>query len=94
MALKLSLFLYILMLRFPHLLSNVNVWSNVIMKSNENEYHFLKVCPFYRQLRFNILPNHYCHWPGLQNSFTNLTFSAKNSRHDLCTINVVNICYL
>ena len=31
----------------------------------EDEYHFLMVCPYYRQIRTNCLPAYYCRWPSL-----------------------------
>ena len=31
----------------------------------ENEFHFVLVCPFYRQLRNECLTRYYCHWPSL-----------------------------
>ena len=37
----------------------------------ENEYHFLLVCPFYRDLRRKYLKPYYCHWPTL-NKFDDL----------------------
>ncbi|MEW8546880.1 MAG: reverse transcriptase family protein, partial [Candidatus Thiodiazotropha sp.] len=37
----------------------------------ENEYHFLLVCPAYRDIRTTILPNYYCRWPT-KNKFINL----------------------
>ena len=35
------------------------------MLSIENEYHFLLVCPFYRNLRKDYLPKYYNHWPNI-----------------------------
>ena len=32
----------------------------------ENEYHFILVCPYYRELRNTILPKYYCKWPTRQ----------------------------
>ena len=32
----------------------------------EDEYHFLLVCPFYREIRKSCLPNYYCRWPSKQ----------------------------
>ena len=37
----------------------------------ENEYHFLMVCPSYRNLRNSILPKYYCSWPS-KNKFIKL----------------------
>lgn len=31
----------------------------------ENEYHFLLVCPNYRELRNRYLKPYYCHWPNI-----------------------------
>ena len=31
----------------------------------ENGFHFVLVCPFYRQLRNECLPRYYCLWPSL-----------------------------
>ena len=39
--------------------------SKCNMNTIENEYHFLLVCPLYRQLRVNYLPKYYCHWPNM-----------------------------
>lgn len=35
------------------------------MNAIENEYHFLLVCPKYRDLRRNFFKPYYCHWPTL-----------------------------
>jgi len=35
------------------------------MNAIESEYHFVLVCPYYRQLRQIYLPRYYCHWPNL-----------------------------
>ena len=37
----------------------------------ESEYHFLLVCPFYRELRQRYMKPYYCHWPTL-NKFEDL----------------------
>jgi hypothetical protein len=44
----------------------------------ENEYHFLLVCPKYRELRRKYLKNYYCHWPTLT-KFKNLMSSTSNA---------------
>lgn len=41
------------------------------MNTIENEYHFLLVCPFYRQIRNENLPSYYCSWPTI-NKFRNI----------------------
>jgi hypothetical protein len=48
------------------------------MSSIENEYHFLLVCPFYREIRNACLPKYYCHWPN-SNKFKTLLSSTQNS---------------
>ena len=37
----------------------------------ENEYHFLLVCPLYRDLRIKYFKAYYCRWPTL-NEFDDL----------------------
>ena len=32
----------------------------------EDEYHFLLVCPAYRDIRVNTLPKYFCSWPSKQ----------------------------
>ena len=32
----------------------------------EDEYHFLLVCPAYRDIRINTLPKYFCSWPSKQ----------------------------
>jgi len=41
------------------------------MNSIENEYHFLMVCPYYRDLRMRFIPKYYYTWPTIQ-KFKNL----------------------
>ena len=41
----------------------------------EDEYHFLLVCPKYRNLRINYLKPYFCHWPSL-NKFDSLMSST------------------
>ena len=36
------------------------------MNCIEDEYHFILVCPFYRDIRMSCLSRYYCHWPTLQ----------------------------
>lgn len=47
------------------------------MNQVENEYHFLLVCPLYRELRRNFLKSYYCHWPTI-NKFENLISTASS----------------
>jgi hypothetical protein len=54
---------------------NINRENRLCTKCNmkviENEYHFLLVCPLYRDLRNKYLPKYYRHWPNM-NKFINL----------------------
>ena len=36
----------------------------------ENEFHFVLICPFYRDLRNQILPRFFCSWPTLHKFVT------------------------
>ena len=47
------------------------------MNMVETEYHFLLVCPKYRELRHNFLKRYYCHWPNLF-KFENIMSSQCN----------------
>ena len=47
------------------------------MHAVENEYHFILVCPFYRDLRMQCLPKYYCHWPNIQ-KLNNIFKSTNN----------------
>ena len=38
--------------------------KNCRMSVLENEYHFLLVCPKFRDLRMKFLKPYYCHWPN------------------------------
>lgn len=42
----------------------------------EDEYHFILVCPCFRDIRKTCLPNYFCHWPTKQ-KFINLLSSSK-----------------
>lgn len=44
----------------------------------EDEYHFVLICPFYRDERKECLPKYYCHWPTLQ-TFQRLLTSDQTS---------------
>ena len=45
------------------------------MKVVENEYHFILVCPGYKDIRKKkFLKQYYCHWPSL-NKFDSLMMS-------------------
>ena len=48
------------------------------MNEVETEYHFLLVCPFYRDIRHRILPKYYCHWPNM-NKFKYLLKTLQSS---------------
>ena len=53
------------------------------INSVENEYHFLLVCPLYRELRKKYLKSYYCRWPTL-NKFDQLMSSkSKNELFNL-----------
>ena len=48
------------------------------MKVIENEYHFLLVCPHYRDLRIKCLQPYFCRWPSL-NKFDQLLSSTSKT---------------
>ena len=50
---------------------NERVCPLCTMNVVEDEYHFLLVCPMYRELRKKYLPSFYCRWPS-KNKFIKL----------------------
>ena len=48
------------------------------MQAIENEYHFLMTCPFYRDIRREILPRYYNVWPS-QQKFISLMTTTQQS---------------
>ena len=48
------------------------------LKARENEYHFLLVCPLYRDIRKQYLTYYYCSWPTI-NKFETL-LSKQNKK--------------
>ena len=47
------------------------------MNQIENEYHFLLVCPYHRDLRSKYLKPYFCHWPSLNKFEVLLSSSSK-----------------
>jgi hypothetical protein len=48
------------------------------MKTVENEYHFLLVCPLYRDVRSLYLPRYYSHWPTKQKFIMLMSSSSRS----------------
>lgn len=57
--------------RFENIERNDRLCRYCNLNRVENEYHFLLVCPLYRDLRKKYLHNYYCHWPTM-NKFDDL----------------------
>lgn len=57
--------------RYENTPRNERICKNCNLNMVENEYHFLLVCPKYRELRQNFLKRYYCQWPTL-NKFDDL----------------------
>ena len=53
------------------------------MKQIESEYHFLLVCPLYRDLRAKYFTPYFCHWP---NTHKFETLLSSNSRKVICSV--------
>lgn len=49
--------------RYTNITRNQRICTNCSMNILECEYHFLLVCPKYRDLRIKFFPPYYCHWP-------------------------------
>ena len=69
--------------RFEHIERNNRLCRYCNLNMIENEYHFLLVCPLYRDLRKKYFQNYYCHWPTM-NKFDDLM--AKTSKHAILNL--------
>ena len=64
--------------RFRKIERNNRLCKQCNMNVIEDEFHFLLVCPTFRQLRCQSLPNYYCHWPT-KAKFKSLMTTKQNS---------------
>ena len=47
------------------------------MKSIEDEYHFVIICPAYRHLCLRYLPKYYCSWPNMSEVLSLIQTSSR-----------------
>lgn len=52
--------------RYRNIIREERICRLCNMNLVESEYHFLLVCPLYRELRRTCLPQYYCSWPTIQ----------------------------
>jgi exonuclease III len=52
--------------RYRNIIREERICRLCNMNLVESEYHFLLVCPLYRELRRICLPQYYCSWPNIQ----------------------------
>lgn len=64
--------------RYFNIRRNERICQLCTTNSIENEYHFLLVCPIYKDLRRKYLKSYYCSWPNL-NKFDNIMSSVKKN---------------
>ena len=64
--------------RYRNIERNQRICSRCNINVIENEYHFLLVCPLYRDIRNETLPHYYCVWPS-QQKFEKLLNSTQTS---------------
>ena len=57
--------------RYENIPRDERICKNCNLNMVENEFHFLLVCPKYRDLRRKYLKRYYCQWPTL-NKFDDL----------------------
>ena len=71
--------------RFDQTDRNLRICQCCNMKTIENEYHFLLVCPLYSSLRKSYFKKYYCHW---SNIFKFKSIMSSNSKiktvYNLC----------
>lgn len=59
------------------------ICKSCAMHKIEDEFHFLLVCPNYRELRRKYLKPYFCHWPTLRKFETIMSSTSKNIIHNL-----------
>ena len=62
--------------RFRNIERSERLCNKCNMQTIEHEYHFVMACPFYRDIRREILPRYYCVWPT-QQKFINLMTASQ-----------------
>ena len=65
--------------RYRNLPRSERICQKCTMNVVENEYHFLLVCPFYRELRLQNLPKYFCHWPNIEKFKSILSCSQRGT---------------
>jgi len=60
--------------RYTNTPQNERLWKSCNINLVESEYHFLLVCPKYRELRTKFFKPYYFHWPSF-NKFESLMCS-------------------
>ena len=53
------------------------------MRTVETEYHFILVCPKYRELRTKYFQQYFCHWPSLNKFDQLMNTASKRSIYNL-----------
>ena len=64
--------------RYRNIARSLRICPLCSMKVIEDEYHFLLVCPIYRELRTKLLPKYFCRWPT-RNKFIKSLNEEQNS---------------
>ena len=64
--------------RYRGIERNMRICPLCSMNVVEDEYHFLLICPAYRELRKKYLPRYYCRWPT-RDKFIKLLNEDQNS---------------
>lgn len=64
--------------RYRNIIRSERLCRRCNMNQVESEYHFLLICPFYRELRLTLLDNYYYTWPNM-NKFNKLMSTTKRS---------------
>jgi hypothetical protein len=75
--------------RFRNIERNQRLCNKCNVHQIESEYHFLLVCPFYSDLRKQLLPKYYCVWPNI-NKFKSIMKTTQKSK----IVNLAKFIYL
>ena len=69
--------------RYENLPREQRICQMCNMKKIEDEFHFLLVCPYYRDLRQKYFKPYFCHWPTLKKFETILSLQNVNALNGL-----------
>lgn len=69
--------------RYENIPREQRICQSCNMRKIEDEFHFLLVCPYYRELRQKYFKPYFCHWPTVNKFETLLSLKNVNALNGL-----------